>query len=58
MKGNARSIQAEGFIPKDLRVKGIKSNTVVRKAAKVHRNDPCPCGNGKKAKNCCYSPYK
>jgi hypothetical protein len=22
---------------------------------KVKRNDPCPCGSGKKYKNCCYS---
>ena len=21
----------------------------------VGRNDPCPCGSGKKAKNCCWS---
>ena len=25
----------------------------VRKAAKVGRNDPCPCGSGKKYKKCC-----
>ena len=25
----------------------------VRAAAKVGRNDPCPCGSGKKYKNCC-----
>ena len=25
----------------------------VRKTAKVGRNDPCPCGSGKKYKNCC-----
>ena len=29
-----------------------KPNTV-RKGAKVGRNDPCPCGSGKKYKNCC-----
>ena len=27
--------------------------TVRREAAKVGRNDPCPCGSGKKYKNCC-----
>lgn len=27
--------------------------TVVRTAPKVGRNDPCPCGSGKKFKNCC-----
>lgn len=25
----------------------------VREAAKVGRNDPCPCGSGKKYKKCC-----
>ena len=29
-----------------------KSGTVV-KAAKVGRNDPCPCGSGRKYKQCC-----
>lgn len=29
-----------------------KSGTVV-KGEKVGRNDPCPCGSGKKYKNCC-----
>ena len=26
---------------------------VVRKSEKVGRNDPCPCGSGKKYKHCC-----
>jgi len=26
---------------------------VKRKNAKVGRNDPCPCGSGKKYKQCC-----
>ena len=25
----------------------------VKKAEKVGRNDPCPCGSGKKYKKCC-----
>ena len=29
-----------------------KKKTVVRTSAKVGRNDPCPCGSGKKYKNC------
>lgn len=29
-----------------------KSKTIV-KAKKVGRNEPCPCGSGKKYKNCC-----
>ena len=27
--------------------------TVVRSHPKIGRNDPCPCGSGKKYKNCC-----
>lgn len=27
--------------------------TLVRSAPKVGRNDPCPCGSGKKHKKCC-----
>ena len=29
------------------------NTTVVRSTPKVGRNDPCPCGSGKKYKNCC-----
>jgi len=29
------------------------SQTVVRASPKVGRNDPCPCGSGKKFKKCC-----
>ncbi|NOU06907.1 MAG: zinc chelation protein SecC [Hyphomicrobiaceae bacterium] len=27
--------------------------TFVRAGAKIGRNDPCPCGSGKKHKKCC-----
>lgn len=30
-----------------------RGKTVVRKGKKVGRNDPCPCGSGKKYKKCC-----
>lgn len=30
-----------------------RSKTVVREEAKVGRNEPCPCGSGKKYKKCC-----
>jgi preprotein translocase subunit SecA len=30
-----------------------KPRTVKREAPKVGRNDPCPCGSGKKYKKCC-----
>lgn len=31
----------------------VKTQTVVRAEPKVGRNDPCPCGSGKKYKKCC-----
>jgi hypothetical protein len=31
-----------------------ESITVVRHEPRVGRNDPCPCGSGKKFKKCCY----
>ena len=31
----------------------LKTTTVVRTTPKIGRNDPCPCGSGKKYKNCC-----
>ena len=35
-----------------------KQHTVKRSAQKVGRNDPCPCGSGKKYKKCCYPKYE
>lgn len=32
---------------------GGLNKTVVKDGPKVGRNDPCPCGSGKKYKNCC-----
>jgi preprotein translocase subunit SecA len=34
-----------------------KQQTVKRSSTKVGRNDPCPCGSGKKYKKCCYPKY-
>ena len=31
----------------------VMPKTVVRTGPKVGRNDPCPCGSGKKYKHCC-----
>jgi len=31
----------------------VSPHTIVRSAAKIGRNDPCPCGSGKKYKHCC-----
>ena len=35
------------------KVKSDINRTVVNQGPKVGRNDPCPCGSGKKYKNCC-----
>ena len=34
-------------------VKAIKKSKTVVKGEKIGRNDPCPCGSGKKYKKCC-----
>jgi preprotein translocase subunit SecA len=41
--------EATSAVLRDQPVRG----TVVRTEKKVGRNDPCPCGSGKKHKNCC-----
>ncbi|MBR4295902.1 MAG: preprotein translocase subunit SecA [Clostridia bacterium] len=45
----------EGFAGGKSANKGTKKvgTTVVRSGDKVGRNDPCPCGSGKKYKKCC-----
>jgi preprotein translocase subunit SecA len=37
--------------------KTVKQKTI-KKSKKVGRNDPCPCGSGKKYKKCCYPKYE
>jgi uncharacterized protein YecA (UPF0149 family) len=32
---------------------GEPAKPIVNRADKVGRNDPCPCGSGKKFKQCC-----
>jgi uncharacterized protein YecA (UPF0149 family) len=34
------------------------SAPIVRKQARVGRNDECPCGSGKKYKRCCFPKYE
>ena len=47
-KGN--EVQAASEQPQG---EGAKVRTIVREVPKVGRNDPCPCGSGKKYKKCC-----
>ncbi len=51
----ARVMQGQGQLPEGAQVpdRESKPETVRRDAPKVGRNDPCPCGSGKKYKNCC-----
>lgn len=46
----------EDILPEDLRKKiqkEFKKTKIVVKEEKIKRNDPCPCGSGKKYKKCC-----
>lgn len=53
----------ETLISNILRIKEIREERVERRLEsfsgkrKVGRNDPCPCGSGKKYKKCCYPKY-
>ena len=38
---------------KELYTQQKNMHTVVRNESKIGRNDPCPCGSGKKHKKCC-----
>lgn len=38
---------------KQLYTEQKRAHTVVRSGVKIGRNDPCPCGSGKKYKKCC-----
>lgn len=58
-KGLHRAMTAGFFAPvldslpeEEARISGV-GYTVVRAEPKVGRNDPCPCGSGKKYKKCC-----
>ncbi len=50
-----RTMQGEGQLPEGAQVpqREHKQETVRRDHPKIGRNDPCPCGSGKKYKNCC-----
>jgi preprotein translocase subunit SecA len=42
---------------KDTRPGNTTKQKTIKKSNKVGRNDPCPCGSGKKYKKCCYPKY-
>ena len=41
-----------GFTPEEIHQQKIRSSSV-RQGRKIGRNEPCPCGSGKKYKKCC-----
>jgi preprotein translocase subunit SecA len=43
---------------KDNRPGKVSKQKTIKKSTKVGRNDPCPCGSGKKYKKCCYPKYE
>ena len=48
---NSMNVEGESVTPKTNQTS--KAQPVVNDGPKVGRNDPCPCGSGKKYKNCC-----
>jgi len=42
---------------RDNRPGKVGKQQTVRRGKKIGRNDPCPCGSGKKYKKCCYPKY-
>ena len=51
----ARAMRGEASLPDEAQIpeREDKQETVRRDHPKIGRNDPCPCGSGKKYKNCC-----
>ncbi|WP_425445888.1 YecA family protein [Dethiothermospora halolimnae] len=52
LNNNTRMWKMKGYKPSDLSSNNDK-NTSQRRSKKIGRNEPCPCGSGKKYKKCC-----
>ena len=53
---NTRMFENNGFTPNELReiyAKQRPKEPVIHQPVKAGRNEPCPCGSGKKFKKCC-----
>ena len=48
----ATELQLEEKMVEDLRAMQSTGHTLTRTVKKIGRNDPCPCGSGKKFKRC------
>ena len=47
--GGFRKVDGQWFYSEGM----MRPTTVVREGRKIGRNEPCPCGSGKKYKQCC-----
>jgi hypothetical protein len=56
VEGAVRAIMAEGGHPGQSEFEETNSTRSEASSRKIGRNDPCPCGSGKKYKKCCLSP--
>lgn len=53
LAANAKVSGPSDSAPKEVKERELPKISIVREAPKVGRNDPCPCGSGKKYKKCC-----
>jgi preprotein translocase subunit SecA len=51
--GASQALQAHGVMAASNRPELARQSTVKHEGPRVGRNDPCPCGSGKKYKKCC-----
>ena len=53
---DADDFDEDAFADTDLEAEesGESPPTTLRRGQRISRNDPCPCGSGKKFKKCCY----
>lgn len=53
VKENLRRLSGDADYPNDPYDPYYENETYIRPEPKIGRNDPCPCGSGKKYKKCC-----
>lgn len=53
VQNNTRQWENKGYTPRELFYIYEKNKRDIPKPTKIGRNDPCPCGSGKKYKKCC-----
>jgi preprotein translocase subunit SecA len=58
LPNNLQNINSIKPVSQDNRPGKTSKQSTVTKGLKVGRNDPCPCGSGKKYKKCCYPKYE